>query len=327
MVASTYEFLRSAPKVELHVHLDAAFDTSLLYEVARRDLSVLPEEEPAPWRDGTVRVREQVAACQNLDDFTRIVTMRAEDVVAGRLDRGCRGAGLACMLDCFAIFLPIVRGKKDVLEEMAYRFCRDQAQQNIIYTEVRYNPHILSKEKSSLPTPRSVTVAITAGLRRGMEEFGIDVKQILCCMNRNPEMSADIADLAIEFKGSGVVGVDVASGELHFDQADVRAAHVEACRRAKSAGLHVTIHAAEDGPGENFCCAVTKYFAERIGHGYRIHDSVLVDSELYQRAKATGAHIEACPTSSICTEAVCLPQVHPEKPILDSLDWSQHPIK
>ncbi|KAF4711184.1 hypothetical protein FOZ63_009689 [Perkinsus olseni] len=160
-----------------------------------------------------------------------------------------------------------------------------------------------------------------------MEEFGIDVKQILCCMNRNPEMSADIADLAIEFKGSGVVGVDVASGELHFDQADVRAAHVEACRRAKSAGLHVTIHAAEDGPGENFCCAVTKYFAERIGHGYRIHDSVLVDSELYQRAKATGAHIEACPTSSICTEAVCLPQVHPEKPILDSLDWSQHPIK
>ncbi|EER00076.1 adenosine deaminase, putative [Perkinsus marinus ATCC 50983] len=160
-----------------------------------------------------------------------------------------------------------------------------------------------------------------------MDEFGINVKQILCCMNRNPEMSADIADLAIEFKSSGVVGIDVASGELHFNRADLREAHIKACRRAKAAGLHVTIHAAEDGPGRNFCCAVTEYLAERIGHGYRIHDQPHVDEKLYQQAKDSGAHIEACPTSSICTEAVCLPQVHPEKPILDSLDWNRHPIK
>lgn len=41
---SAYEFFKSAPKVELHVHLDAAFDTRLLYEVAQRDLASLPQE-------------------------------------------------------------------------------------------------------------------------------------------------------------------------------------------------------------------------------------------------------------------------------------------
>ncbi|EER19134.1 hypothetical protein Pmar_PMAR000197 [Perkinsus marinus ATCC 50983] len=88
---SAYEFFKSAPKVELHVHLDAAFDTRLLYEVAQRDLASLPQEEPAPWRGGSVRVREQIAECEGFDEFSRIVKMRAEDVVAGQLDRDNSG--------------------------------------------------------------------------------------------------------------------------------------------------------------------------------------------------------------------------------------------
>ncbi|KAF4649390.1 hypothetical protein FOL46_001862, partial [Perkinsus olseni] len=248
----------------------------------------------------------------------------AEAVVAKRLENGGKkGAGLACMLDCFAIFTPVVQGKRGVIEEMAFKVCERQYRENVVYTELRYNPHVLAKEDSTLPDARSVVEAVTAGIERGKKVFGIDMNQILCCMNLRPEVSAEIAQLAIEFKPKGVVAIDVAAGETHFENEDLKKAHVAACLEAEKAGLRVTVHGAEDGPAKNFCCAVREYHAERVGHAYKI----AADPEMYQMAQDTHAHIEACPTSSICTEAVCLPQVHPEKPILDSLDWSQHPIK
>ena len=60
--------------------------------------------------------------------------------------------GLFPILDCFYTFLPIVRGRFDVLEvghtaalvvpdrwlhqELSYEFCRGRKEENIIYTEV-----------------------------------------------------------------------------------------------------------------------------------------------------------------------------------------------
>lgn len=46
------------------------------------------------------------------------------------------------MLDCFSRFLPCVRGDMQGLEELSYRFVAAQAKQNIVYTEVRYSPHL-----------------------------------------------------------------------------------------------------------------------------------------------------------------------------------------
>ncbi|KAF4686951.1 hypothetical protein FOZ60_004666 [Perkinsus olseni] len=323
---AAYNFFYSAPKVELHIHFDGAFDVDFLYQVAKRDLDQLPETVPAPWNgpDATIAVRSAIAACQSKEDFEKITCLGAEAVVAKRLENGGKkGAGLACMLDCFAIFTPVVQGKRDVIEEMAFKVCERQYRENVVYTELRYNPHVLAKEGSTLPDARSVVEAVTAGIERGKKVFGIDMNQILCCMNLMPGVSAEVAQLAVEFKPKGVVAIDVAAGETHFENEDLKKAHVAACLEAEKAGLRVTVHGAEDGPAKNFCCAVREYHAERVGHAYKI----AADPEMYQMAQDTHTHIEACPTSSICTEAVCLPQVHPEKPILDSLDWSQHPIK
>lgn len=49
---------------------------------------------------------------------------------------------LQAMLDCFSRFLPCVRGDMQGLEELSYRFVAAQAKQNIVYTEVRYSPHL-----------------------------------------------------------------------------------------------------------------------------------------------------------------------------------------
>ncbi|EER03210.1 Adenosine deaminase, putative [Perkinsus marinus ATCC 50983] len=325
-MSNSYNFFYSAPKVELHIHFDGAFDMDFLYQIAKRDLDQLPESVPAPWNgpDATVTVRSAIAACKCKEDFEKITCLGPETVVAKRLQNGGqKGAGLACMLDCFAVFTPVVQGKRDVIEEMAFKVCERQYRENVVYTELRYNPHVLTKEGSSLPDARSVVEAVTAGIEHGKEVFGIDMNQILCCMNLMPEVSDEVADLAIEFKSKGVVAIDVAAGETHFENEDLKKAHVAACLKAEKAGLRVTVHGAEDGSSTNFCCAVREYHAERVGHAYKI----AADSAMYKMAEETHTHIEACPTSSICTEAVCLPQVHPEKPILDSLDWNKHPIK
>ena len=45
---------------------------------------------------------------------------------------------------CFEVFLPIVRGRLALIEELAFRFVERQAAQGVIYTEVRYSPQLLA---------------------------------------------------------------------------------------------------------------------------------------------------------------------------------------
>ena len=66
-------------------------------------------------------------------------------------------------------------------------------------------------------------------------------------------------------------------------------------QRAKQAGLHITVHAAESGPAENVRQAIELLGAKRIGHGYH----VLEDSAVYQLAKDTDVHFEVA-LCSVC---------------------------
>lgn len=83
------------------------------------------------------------------------------------------------MLKCFEIFVPIVRGDLRLLEKLSYDFVKQQASQNIIYTEVRYSPHFLAKNgglsMSELVDADSVIDAVTRGLRQGEIDYNVKV--------------------------------------------------------------------------------------------------------------------------------------------------------
>jgi adenosine deaminase len=91
------------------------------------------------------------------------------------------------MLKCFEIFLPLVRGNLELLQELALDFVKRQAQQHVVYTEMRYSPHLLAKGASLSYNPNDnnddnnivnadpIVDAITKGLRRGEEEYGVKV--------------------------------------------------------------------------------------------------------------------------------------------------------
>lgn len=273
-------------RVELHVHLDGSFDNRLLYEEARKNPSTLD-----------ARHQEAMRNVGSYEEFERMVT--------------CKGKrSLTAMLGNFDIFIPIVRGNYELLEELAYRFVRSQARQNIIYTEVRYSPQLLCEGGAyeveggtDAVDGKPAVEAVTRGLRRGEQEFGVIVNQILCCLSFRPDWAMATVELADEFRSSfpcAVVGIDIAAGEAHFvaeDSNELYTAHKRAFAYARGRGLNITMHAGEVGDGGNVLAAADTFGATRVGHGYRIASS----PDLLAKAIEKGIHFEICPTSSFET--------------------------
>lgn len=307
MESDLREWLKSLPKVELHVHLDGAFDSHLLFQLAQEKLEQLPLEVSSAVTGNTMPLRAAVKACESLQDFEKLIV--------------CRGhRSLNAMLDCFSRFLPCVRGDMQSVEEMSYRFVCAQARENIAYTEVRYSPHLLMDGEYFAEgggDPEPAIAAVTRGLRRGCTEHGIIVNQIICCITFQPSWSMSIMQLAEKYRSAypcAVVGVDSAAGEVGDDPAG----HAEAFQKAKDLGLKVTVHAGEVSGPQNVLHAAFDFHAARVGHGYSVADGN--SDESLESLARHGLHFEVCPTSSDETGAwkydseTCTPP------------WKEHPL-
>lgn len=205
------------------------------------------------------------------------------------------------MLVCFEFFFPIVYDNYELLEELAYDFVKRQYEQNVIYTEVRYSPHLLASDV------QRVYKTITKGLRRGCAAFHFNdthpiiVNQILCGINFSPDWSSEVLEMANMYRNDfpcAVVGIDVAAGEDHFDTSSpFYNGHYEMCQKAKELNINLTIHAGETAginAGSNIISAIEKYGAKRIGHGYQM----IHHYDVMEFVKSRNIHVEVCPTSS-----------------------------
>lgn len=108
----------------------------------------------------------------------------------------------------------------EAIERVSYELCEYQAEEGVVYAEVRYTPHFLlpddrSHEKPSIVTkitPKTIVETVNKGLKRGEREFGVVVRTILTCAAPKPDWSEDILELAKEFKDDGIVGIDIVPG-------------------------------------------------------------------------------------------------------------------
>jgi adenosine deaminase len=139
----------------------------------------------------------------------------------------------------------------------------------------------------------------------------------------------DVVELAHEFRNEhpcGVVGIDIAAGEEHFGAQQfpqLYEPHYKMIVKAQELEIPIAIHAGETPDGiHNVKRAVAKhkginnttftseqqssqdagvsgigYGAKRIGHGYRMADSV----DLMKQLAKENIHVEICPTSSVET--------------------------
>ena len=175
--------------------------------------------------------------------------------------------------------------------------------------ELRFTPVALTRIKEFSLADAIDWVIESAGA--AADEYGVQTRLITSAnKHESVELAAEVIDLSIERMGKGIVAVDLAGAEADFPGEPFAPLY----KKAREAGLHVTIHAGEWGGPENVVEAINVLGAERIGHGVR----VMEDKEAVALAKEHNVVFEVCPTSNYQSGVVPTLKDHPLKDMLDA---------
>jgi len=263
-------FFQRLPKTDLHVHLDGSLRMDTILELAAEHNVELPSTDPSTLRD------------------------------AMNLGKNC--GSLVEYLKAFDVTLRVMQNS-DALYRVAYELAEDAAKENVRYMEVRYSPMLHTREGMRLT---SVVEAVLQGLRAAHDSIGIESNVILCGIrNISPESSLEMAELAVAYKGRGIVGFDLAGAE--YDQPAKH--HRRAFQLVRDNNINCTIHAGEAYCPESIAQALHVCGAHRIGHGCRLRE----DGDLLHYINDHRIPLEMCPSSNVQTGAVRSLARHPLK--------------
>jgi adenosine deaminase len=269
-----FEAFQALPKADLHVHLDGSLRLETILDLARQGDIELPA-------DDEVGLRSAIGCGQQF----------------GSLVEYLRG---------FDITLRVMQTEES-LERIAFELAEDAHRENVRYMEVRYSPMLHTRRGLKLTR---VVEAVLAGLRRARETYGIKANVILCGIrNISPESSYQMAELAVAYKGRGVVGFDLAGAEADFPAKH----HRQAFQLVRDNNINCTIHAGEAYGPESIAQAIHVCGAHRIGHGCRLREN----GDLLHYVTDHRIALECCPSSNVQTGAVATLQNHPLKLYFD----------
>lgn len=232
--------------------------------------------------DGSLSIANvrALAALERIDLPQDDVTLRSMLTV----DPDCRDLGE--YLTKFAFPLSLLQSSESI-EQGMLTLCRELADENCIYAEIRFAPQL--HLEAGLSQSEVVEAAI-----RGFSRSGLRGGLILCCMrgDDNRKLNEVTVETAKEYLGRGVLALDLAGNEAGFATEGFEPLFA----RAKELGVPFTLHAGE-ADGADSVRAAIEMGAARIGHGVRsIEDDSLMD-ELARR----GIPLELCPTSNLQT--------------------------
>jgi adenosine deaminase len=264
------EVFRALPKTDLHVHLDGSLRIETILELAKAESIDLPASDPEGLRKA--------------------------------LGLGHHFGSLVEYLRGFEITLRVMQTEA-ALERIAFELAEDAHRENVRYMEVRYAPMLHTSKGLKLT---KVVEAVLDGLRRARETYGIKANVIVCGIrNISSESSYQMAELAVAYKGRGVVGFDLAGAEADFPAKH----HRQAFQLVRDNNINCTIHAGEAYGPESVAQAIHVCGAHRIGHGCRLREN----GDLLHYVNDHRIPLECCPSSNVQTGAV--------------RDFASHPIK
>jgi adenosine deaminase len=198
-------------------------------------------------------------------------------------------------------------------EEAIRRFTRetiaDAADENIRYMELRFTPYALV-QISKQPLSAAMDWVIGAA-EEAAKEYGI-LMRLIASFNRHEDLSIaeEVVELSIERMDRGVVAVDLAGSEATHPGEEFAGVF----KKAREAGLHVTIHGGEWSGPESVALAINQLSAQRIGHGVR----VMEDQNVVDLARDKGVTFEVCPTSNLQSGVVADIIDHPLPRMLEA---------
>ena len=259
--------LRRIPKAELHCHLDGSVRPTTLLDLGREYGVPMPETSA-----DALAHHMYVRDARHLEDY----------------------------LTRFDVTLGVMQSER-ALERISFELGEDAAADGVRYIEVRFAPVLNQRWGMSL---EEAVEASLRGLARAQAAHGIVGRIIVCGLRHlSPDVSLELARLAVAFQGKGVVGFDLAGGEAGHPASAHRAAFLH----AREHGMFCTCHAGEGAGPESVADAVHVCGAQRIGHGTRL----IEDPRLTDELAKNGIAIEACLTSNVQTHAAKDYESHP----------------
>lgn len=269
----TRERVLALPKAELHVHLDGSIRPETMLELADEAGVALPASDPV-----------ELAAAMRADDSDNLVAY----------------------LETFATTLRVLQTGEQ-LERVAYELTIDHAAENVKWVEVRFSPWLNTGGGLSMD---EVLDAVLAGLHRAESEVDVRTGVIVCALRHlDPDISMELAELAVAYRDRGVVAVDLAAAE----KGNPAALHAEAFRHAAEHDLARTVHAGEAFGPPSIRQALLDCAAHRIGHGTRLQE----DESLERYVRDHRIPLEICLTSNVQTRVARTFAEHPVRRYFD----------
>jgi adenosine deaminase len=314
------EFIRRIPKTDLHLHLDGSLRIPTLIELAKKQKVKLPSYT----EDGLRRLVFK----DNYKDLP--------DYLQG-----------------FAYTCAVMQDAES-LERIAFELAEDNLAEGVRYIEVRYAPQLHINDKLGM---EKVVRAVTRGLERAQKQhnrrksaddvpfhFGIivcalrflvpqmshyyrrlfDVMSYATTKQVAAAASMDLARAAVDLahnKGLPIVGFDLAGAERGYPADD----HSAAFQYAHDHFIRKTVHAGEAYGPESIFQAITKCYANRVGHGTWLFAHELIQNPAIPDPRAYAHHLAEYIASQRITIEVCLTSNAQTLPKLRNL--SRHPLR
>ena len=269
----TKDLIRRLPKAELHVHLDGSVRPETLLELAQAQGIKLPADNVP-----------ELARYMHVTDARNLVDYLAR----------------------FDVTLAVMQ-TPEALERCTYELIEDSAAENVRYLEIRYSPILCTR--GGMPLTEAVDAPLRA-VQRAQADFGVKAQLIICGIrNMSPEVSLELANLTVAYKGKGVVAFDLAGAEYNFPAKK----HKEAFYTVIDHNMATTVHAGEAYGAESIAQALHYCHADRIGHGTRLYENPDLEQYVLDRR----VPLEICITSNLQTHAVPSPESHPVRRYFD----------
>ena len=264
------ELIQKLPKTDLHVHLDGSLRLATILELADKQRVELPARD----EEGLRRAMHLGENCGSLVEY----------------------------LKAFDVTLRVMQNEES-LRRIAFELAEDAANENVRYMEVRYAPMLHTRRGLRLT---AVVESVLEGLRQAQEQHHIESNVIICGIrNVSAESSLEMAELAVAYKGRGVVGFDLAGAEYDHPAKH----HKAAFQLVRDNNINVTIHAGEAYGPESIAQAIHVCGAHRIGHGCRLREN----GDLLHYVNDHRIPLECCPSSNVQTGAIRDLASHPLK--------------
>ena len=256
---------KTLPKAELHVHLEGAIAPTTALKLAHKysHLGFV----------NNVELMQESISFKSFEDF------RSYYQICMQLMRSA---------DDFAL--------------VVYECGRDMLNQNIRYREMYisiYQHLHLWKKNLHL---HDVFDGLLAGRQKARDDFDVEMQWIFGIPRHrhfsghnprifDPTIATNVLDYAIQGREYGVIGIGLGGNEIDAPPEPFR----NVFQRAKQMGLRSIPHAGETEGADSVRGAIHELQADRICHGVRSIEDMIVVKELVERQ----IPLDICPTSNI----------------------------